>query len=103
MAITHDALDLTIQGPPAPSPSIQGPTLAHSRSVQEPPGSPSVQDPPCPLALTPGSDIWWPRLEDLFKLVNLRTPLLLVTSFGQDWGPVQTCSLENPSPAGDIW
>ena len=56
--ITHDTLDLTMQGPPWPSPLCTETPLA-----------------PAPQ---------------------------LVTSGGQDQGPVQTCSLEDP-PGADIW
>ena len=38
---------------------------------------------------------------DLFKLVHLRTPPLVVTSGGQHWRPVQTCTIEDPQ--SDIW
>ena len=60
LTITRDALGLTIQGCPNPSP---GPS--HFLPMQGPPILPSR----------------------------------IVTSGGQDWRPVQSCSLEDPSCA----
>ena len=68
VTITHDALDLTVQGPPAPALAL--PSL----------GPPCTDTPPQRLASHP----------------------LLVTSGGQDWRPVQTCSLEYLTPSSPV-
>ena len=75
VTITHDALDLTIQGPTALAPDSS--LSAHGHSWPQP----------------PGSDIWWQSLETCNKCVLLRTPFLLVTFDGQDWRLAQTRNL----------
>ena len=70
VTITHVALDLIIQGPPAPwawDLTMQGPQVAENGNLS--------------------------------KLVHLRTnPLPVLKSISQEWTPVQTCSLEDPLP-----
>ena len=79
MAITHDVLDLNIQGPPEPClPNIRPHCIAAPKTwnlaVKGPPDPGPGPSPPLDMDFTvqgaPGSDIWWPRLR-----------------------PVQTCSL----------
>ena len=58
VTITHDVFDLTVQGPPSPSPSLQPRHL-------------TVQG---PLILPPANGIWWPSLETCSNLFTSAPP-----------------------------
>ena len=83
VTINHDALDLTVQGPPPPSC-----TPRHGTSPR-----------------LPGTSLYWnpPQTRahpstcsnSLNLDLTVQGPLLL-TSSGQEWRPVQTCSLRIP-------
>ena len=58
VTITHDVFDLTVQGPPSPTPSLQ-------------PWHLTVQG---PLFLPPANGIWWPSLETCSNLFTSAPP-----------------------------
>ena len=70
MTITHDAMDLSVQGSPVL-------TLM-----------PPDMGPDCT-----GISPW-------ISEMTVQGPLPVLTSGGQDWRPVQTCSLEDPPTGG---
>ena len=81
MTITHDALDLTVQGtlllPQTLDLTVQGPSLVPAPSRPWPPsvhGTLLYREPP-------DSDIWWPSFER----------------------PFQTCLLQDSPTSVDIW
>ena len=63
-------------------------------------GSPLYRD----LAPDPHPPLYraLPHSPCLYRVLVLASSLLLVTSGGQTWRPVQTCSLEDPSPVSGL-
>ena len=84
VTITHDALDFTIQGPPPKhGTSLYRDPQTWDLTVQGPPSA--MAQPHSTLDMGPHCmGTLWPQCP------------LLVTSGGQDWRLVQTCSPEDP-------
>ena len=78
MTMTHDALDLTVQGPEPPTPPHPTADMGIQGLPGSGPGSPRKWDLrlPRPWSWSPASDIWWPSLETCSNFVHFRTPPL---------------------------
>ena len=82
VTITHDVLDLIVQGHPQPQPCQP---IGHWTSLYRA-SSPAAAPHP------------WPPPLDIGHQCTRTSPPLLVTSGGRPLRPIQTCSLENPTP-----